>query len=630
MQHELMRRPLRRRAVLAGLAGSAAAAILAACTDTSSPTSTPTLKTAPTTGSAAAPTISAPNPTIVPTVAASNPTAVTTGGATSNVTTGTMSIYSPQGTKSPNFAFTQTLRVVAVGDPKTLDPALGQYADDITFIRLLYDALYAFDDKGNLIPRAAVAVPTQQNGGASSDGLTYTVKIRPGQKYSDGSPVVAKDYIYAIKRFINPLTASNYASFASDIAGYKELAEAAKGGMPTAASVQPLVEKLGVAAPDDTTLVFKLASPQPVFPQILSLWGLVPLKQAVIEKGAANWWQDPKSHVTNGAWVLDSFTSNQNLVFKPNPNYAGEKPYLTQVEAKIIKDPAQIWTAYQNNELDLIDVPTGNRQQVLSDPSFKDQIIRGPQLGTSALSFNNKAAPFDKVAVRKAFTTAFDRQAFINDVLKGVGKPTTMWVAPGEPGYSADIGSQYKFDAAKARKILSDAGIDPKSLSAKLTFVNSANGPAVAQAIQAQLRQNLGVELQLDPQESKVYDELVSDKKEYQLTTGGWYADYPDPQDWLPELFGTEGGNNAYNYSNAKVDDLFTQAAVEQDNARRLSLYSQAEKIIVDDDCGVGPIYNGEWFFVHKPALIGAVTNPMDAVYPGDQHAFRGLQFIKK
>ena len=107
---------------------------------------------------------------------------------------------------------------------------------------------------------------------------------------------------------------------------------------PTAASVQPLVDKLGVSAPDDTTLVFKLASPQPVFTQILSLWGMAPLKQSVIEAGGANWWQSPKNHVTNGAWVLDSFTSNQNVVFKPNPNYTGEKPYLTQVEAKIIKD----------------------------------------------------------------------------------------------------------------------------------------------------------------------------------------------------------------------------------------------------------------------------------------------------
>ena len=643
MDHGMWNKRLNRRAVLGTMAGGAAAAILAACggskaTDTPQPASTTAATAA---GNATSPTTAAGAPAVT------RPAASTTAGSTTAVgssvapagtaaagtaTTGTTAgaaTYSPQGTKSPNFATTQTLRIVAAGDPKTLDPAVGQYSADIGFIHMLYDALFSFDDKGNLVVRAAAAVPTQQNGGISSDGLTYTVKLRPGQKYSDGSPVLAKDYVYAIKRFINPLTASNYASFASDIVGYKELYAATKSATPTAASVQPLVDKLGVSAPDDTTLVFKLASPQPVFTQVLSLWGMAPLKQSVIEAGGANWWQSPKNHVTNGAWVLDSFTSNQSVVFKPNANYTGEKPYLTQVEAKIIKDAAQIWTAYQNNELDLINVPTGNRQQVLADPSYKSQILRGPQLTTFALSFNSKVAPFNKVEVRKAFATALDRQTFINDVLKTVGKPTTAWLAPGEPGYSEAIGQQYKFDAAKAKKILSDASIDPKSLSAKLTFVNSGDGPAIAQAIQAQMRQNLGVELQLDPQESKVYDQLVSDQKNYQLTTGGWGADYPDPQDWLPELFGTNGGNNAYNYSNPKVDALFQQAAVEQDNTKRLALYNQAEQIIVDTDCAVGPIYNREWFYVHKPTLTGITINPMDAIYTGDQHAFRGLQFTK-
>ncbi|MGI8690234.1 MAG: ABC transporter substrate-binding protein [Thermomicrobiales bacterium] len=382
MEHGIWNKRLSRRAMLGGIAGSAAAAILAACggskaTDTpaSQPTTASTTAgstTSPTTAASSAvatrPASSAVAVSTAPAAASSAP-AGTTAAASTTAGTTSAAVYSPQGTKSPNFASTQSLRIVAAGDPKTLDPAIGQYATDIAFIHLLYDSLYSFDDKGNLIQRAAMAVPTQQNGGISSDGLTYTVKIRPGQKYSDGSPVMANDYVYAAKRFINPMTASNYASFASDIAGYKELYAATKNATPTAQTLQPLVDKLGITAPDDTTLVFKLASPQPVFTQILSLWGFAPLKQAVVEQGGANWWQTPKNHVTNGAWMLDTFNSNQNLIFKPNPNYTGEKPFLTQVEAKIIKDPAQIWTAYQNNELDLINVPTGNRQQVLSDPS---------------------------------------------------------------------------------------------------------------------------------------------------------------------------------------------------------------------------------------------------------------------
>ena len=643
MQHDVRHARLSRRALLAGITGSAAAAILAACGGNATPTTAPAAQ--PTAAGGAAPTTAASSAvatrpagsavtgtTAAPTAAVgSAPVGTTAAGTT---TTGTAAagpagaVYSPQGTKSPNFAATQVLRVSLDGDPKTLDPAVAQYSTDIAIVHLLYDALYSFDESGTLIPRAALAVPTVQNGGISSDGKTYTIKLRPGQKFSDGSPVTAQDYVYAAKRFISPATASNYASFASDIAGYDAL-YSKENASKSAAELQPLLDKLGVSAKDDTTVVFQLANAQPVFPQILGLWGFIPLKQSVTA-ASPDWWQDPKNHITNGAWTLASFTSNQSLTLRPNPNYTGEKPYLTEVQVKIIKDSAQLWNAYQSNELDLIRVPTGNRQQVLSDPSFKEQIIRGPNLTTFALSYNNKRAPFDRVEVRKAFATAIDREAFVRDVLKGVGRPTTSWVAPGEPGYNETIGQQYKFDAAKAKQILASAGIDPKSLQVKVTFVNAGDGPTIAQFFQAQLRQNLGVELQLDPQESKVYKQLVSDKKDYQMTTGGWGADYPDPQNWLPELFGTTGSNNNYQYSNPKVDALFKQAATELDNAKRLALYDQAQKIIVDDDAAIGPLYNSETFAVRKPTLAGVVRNPMDSYYPGDQHAFRGLQFTTK
>jgi oligopeptide transport system substrate-binding protein len=640
MDHGILRKRLSRRTMLGGIGGSVAAAILAAC-GSSKATDTPQ-SAATTAGNVTSPTTAAGSAVAtrpVGSTAASSTAAVgsavspagttAVGTSTTGTTTGAAA-YSPQGTKSPNAAGTQVYRVAASADPSTLDPAVAQYATDISFVHLLYDALYSYDDKGNLVPRAALEVPTMQNGGISSDGKTYTIKLRPGQKFSDGSPVTAKDYVYSAKRFLNPALASNYASYLSDIVGYDEL-NAEGNAKKSAAELQPLADKLGVVAKDDTTLVFTLTGPQPTFPQRLSLWGLIPLKQSVIEKGGADWWKDAKSHVTNGAWILDTFQSNQKLIFTPNPNYTGEKPFLARAEFPIIADAAQSFNAYQSGETDQLAVPTGNRQQVLSDPTFKDQIIRAPSLTTFTLKMNVKHAPFDNPAVRKAFATAMDRDAFITDVLKGIGKATTSFIAPGEPGYNGDIGAQYKFDATKAKKILSDAGIDPKSLTGvKFTFANVRSNPAIAQAVQEQMRKNLGVDIQLDPQESKAYTDLVSNKKNYQLAFGGWSADYPDPDNWLPELFGTKGGNNDYSYSNPQVDALFAQARTEQDNTKRLALYDQAQKTIIDTDCVVVPIYTNEVFAIHKPTVIGLVPNPMDANTIGDQHAFRGVQIVKK
>lgn len=639
MNHGVWNEQLSRRAMLGGIAGGAAAAILAAC-GSSSPTSTPATQatTAPTTaggvtsttaaGSAVA-TRPAGSTTAGSTAPASTAPAGTTTGST---TTGTTSaaVYSPQGTKAPNFADTQVYRVAASADPKTLDPATAQYADSIMYIHLMYDALYSYDNKGALIPRAALEIPTTANGGISADGKTYTIKLKPGQKYSDGSPVIAKDYVYATKRFVDPSLASNYASFMSDLVGYKELT-ATGNEKKTTAELQPLLDKLGVAAKDDTTIVYTLASVRPTFPQVLSLWGLIPLKQSVVEKGGADWWKDPKNHVTNGAWVLNTFQSNQKLIFTPNTNYTGEKPFLTRVEFPVIADAAQAFNSYQSGETDELSVPSGNIQQVLSDPTFKDQIIRAPQLNTFDLKFNYTHAPFDKLAVRQAFATALDRDAFIKDINKGTGAATTSFVAPGEPGYNAQIGTQYKFDPARAKKFLTDAGIDPKSLAGtKFTYANVRSNPQVAQFVQEQMRKNLGVDIQLDPQESTAYQALVSDKKEYQFAFGGWSADYPDPENWLREIFGTKTGNNDTLYSNPKVDTLFMQASTELDNDKRLALYDQAQKIIIDDDCAIAPIYNRETFAIHKTNVIGLLPNPQDANTIGDQHAFRGVQFIKK
>ncbi len=641
MKQGMWNQRLTRRAMLGGIAGSAAAAILAACGGSSSPTSAPAATTGAATVGTGAATVGtgATAPAAAVTRPAGSTTASTapaTAGSTtaaSSTTAGTGTTgavaYTPQGTKAANAADKQTYRLAALADPKTLDPATAQYADSIGYIHLMYDSLYSYDDKGNLVPRAAVEVPTVQNGGISQDGKTYTIKIRPGQKYSDGSPVTAKEYVYAAKRFMDPALASNYASFMDSVVGFEDLN--AKGNdKKSATELKPLFDKLGVAAKDDSTLVFTLAQPQPTFPQVLSLWGLIPLKQDVVEKGGASWWQDPKNHVTNGAWILETFQSKQKITLTPNTNYTGQKPFLTRLEFTIITDPAQRFNAYQNNEIDSLGVPNGNRQQVLSDPSFKDQIVRAPQLTTFGFRFQNQKAPFNNPVVRKAFATAIDRDTFIKDVFKNVNKPTTSWVAPGEPGYNESIGSQYKFDATKAKKILSDASIDPKSLNGtKFIFSNTGDGPTIAQAVQAQMRQNLGVEIALDPQESTVYQKLVSDQHDYQFNLGGWGADYPDPENWLIELFGSKGGNNDQLYSNPKVDDLFKQAKVELDNTKRLALLDQAQKIIVDDDCGVAPIYVRETFSVKKPTVTGVVPNPMDASAIGDQHAFRGIQITK-
>ena len=206
---------------------------------------------------------------------------------------------------------------------------------------------------------------------------------------------------------------------------------------------------------------------------------------------------------------------------------------------------------------------------------------------------------------------AVDREAYINQVRKGIGKPAYSWIPPGMPGYQADIGQQYKFDAAKAKQTLADAGFPNGQGLPKITlqYANSANNPITAQFVQEQIKTNLGVEITLEPMEPKAFSQAVN-KEQYMIGWYGWGADYPDPDNWLPELFGTGAGNNHTGYSNPQLDDLMKKAIAETDPQKRMQMWAQAQKIVVDD-APVLFMLHDELFYVTKPYVKDLVASPM-------------------
>ncbi len=134
--------------------------------------------------------------------------------------------------------------------------------------------------------------------------------------------------------------------------------------------------------------------------------------------------------------------------------------------------------------------------------------------------------------------------------------------------------------------------------------------------MQEQLRSNLDVSIEIEILESSTYEDRYL-ASEFQFVLGGWGADYADPENWLPELFGTDAGLNQYKYSNPAVDDLLAQAAVELDNDTRLDLYDQAQTIIIDEDMGIAPLYVRIRNWLVKPWVEGIMTTGTDS-NPGD------------
>ena len=204
---------------------------------------------------------------------------------------------SPNATGS--LAEDQTLRVNLSGEPGTLDPSRASFATELTVIDQLFRGPLKFDADLRLVADMATEVPTRDNRGVSEDGLTYTIRLKPGLAWSDGVPVTSKDLAYALRRAADPRTAGTYASFVREIKGGAEA-----GAMkPDDPGLDRAMAALAIETPDDQTARITLAKPHAVFVDYLALWLAYPLREDAI-KAKGDRWTEAGNLVSSGPFVL--------------------------------------------------------------------------------------------------------------------------------------------------------------------------------------------------------------------------------------------------------------------------------------------------------------------------------------
>jgi oligopeptide transport system substrate-binding protein len=506
---------------------------------------------------------------------------------------------------SNELAADQELRIRIIGDPSSLDPQLAAYAEEISVVKQLFTGLFAYDEDLNVVPALALDVPTTENGGISDDGLTYTINMRGDAVWSDGTLVTAHDFVYAFQRLFDPEAGGQgyYSGFYTAIEGAGEFMAG-----------QGSAEAVGVTAIDDDTLQIKLVSPQPTLPTLLALWPASPLRQDVIEAhGAA--WTEPGNMVSNGPFVLADYTPQDSIVLEANAAYVGdEEPTLQRMVYRIIPDDGAALIAYENGEIDMTAIPLPDAARFEGD----SEQLRFEQLETYALQYNNTATPFDDALVRKAFSQAIDREAYVAQVLQGVGAAGTGWLPPGMPGYDSSVGSDLGFDPEAAQATLAEAGYPNGDgfPSVTLTVGNLEPFIVAAEFIQAQLSENLGIDVEIETLDEAAFGESYQ-TGDFQVVWQSWFADYADPENFLAQQFATDGAFNVFGYSNPQVDELLSQAAATLDQTERLALYSQAHETIIAGDQAVTPIYYPERNYLVKQHVGGLITTALDAE-PGD------------
>jgi oligopeptide transport system substrate-binding protein len=436
----------------------------------------------------------------------------------------------------------------------------------------LYDGLVQWNEKNEVVPNLA------ESWTISPDGRTYTFKIKPGVKFHNGDPVTAHDFVYSINRALNPKTQSSVAgTYLNDILGAPDVME----GKATTAK--------GLSAPDDSTLRITLDGPKAYFLSKLTYPTAYVVNRRAIEAGGPRWTEKP---VGTGAFMLEEWVHNSRVRLVANPNYHEGRPRLDAIERPILLDSRTRHSQFENGALHFTDVTMGDYDRDREDPNLKDKLRTFPRPAVFYCSMNQKAfPPFKDKRVRQAFNHAVDKDTLIRVVMRGVPKRADGILPPGIPGYDPNL-KGLGYDPPKAKQLLAAAGYPGGKNFPPLTLTfreKQADMRRFAEAMADQLERNLGIRVSLREMEWGSFLD-ARNKGILPFYYLRWMADYLDPQDFLSIMLHTGSNENGAHYSNPTFDRLCDQADAMTDPAKRLPLYRQAERIVVDDAAWI-PLY---------------------------------------
>ncbi|MBI4405094.1 MAG: peptide ABC transporter substrate-binding protein [Deltaproteobacteria bacterium] len=484
-----------------------------------------------------------------------------------------------------------TLRFPIPSEPPTLDWSLSNDHVSQQIIYQLQEGLTTHDNKFNV--RGALAHRWE----ISKDGKTVTFHLRDA-KWSDGVSVRAADFVFSWQRLLNPKHAAEYAYFLYDIENALEY-NTAKLQNPDA---------VGVKALDDKTLQVKLKNPVAFFPHITTHPITFPQRQDIVEAHPKDF-TEAKHLRTTGPFILSQWTHDSKLVLEPNPQYYGDKPTLDRVELLVIKEDSTALSLYETGHLDVaLRIPPLDFDRVSKWPDYRSvPYLRGYYYG-----FNITLKPFDNIWVRKAFAHATDRKEIVK-VIKGQKIPSISWVPRGMPGHEPDIGLTY--DPDTARSCLSKGGYPSgKNFpSVTLMYDTLEMNKMVAENLQFQWKTVLGIQnIDLQPQEWKVYLDTLT-RNPPQIFRMGWGGDFPDPHNFL-DLFLSNSGNNNTRWKNKRYDDLILAGSVSRNQSERMSKYREAQKLLLQQEAVIIPLFQETFEMVIKPYVENFVIDELE--YP--------------
>ncbi len=485
-------------------------------------------------------------------------------------------------------------------EPATLDPALATDPGAQQVARMLFLSLVDTDPATGA-PQHALA----NSWAVSPDGMIWEFKLRSDAVWVRFNPannrvevkrqVTAQDVVYGVRRVFDPRVGSGFAATFAPLVRGAEQVRAADPKMANEAAWQKLFENLGVQAMDDITVRFTLTRPASYFPALVSTWLVrTQPREAIEESGIV--WTEPGKIWTTGPYLLERWSHGREIVLLKNPHWYDAGAVQIQRIHLVMYDSATALSEYRNGNLDSLDpyggLANSDWEILREDPVLGKHLHSVATLCTHYYGFNTAKPPFNEVLVRKAFIAAIDRETLASSVIK-LGEPARWFTRPGIYA-SGDISDTLgvPFNVNQARAYLRDAGYDnrTKRLPTITLGVNSNDThERIAETIVQMWKNNLGVEVRVNKLDWKSYLPSLRDDAP-QMFRLGYCAYYPDAANF-GGVFQARSADNFTRWSNPQFDQWIDAAAREVDLAKRRGLYRAAEKMLVEDQAIIAPLW---------------------------------------
>jgi peptide/nickel transport system substrate-binding protein/oligopeptide transport system substrate-binding protein len=434
----------------------------------------------------------------------------------------------------------------------------------------------------------------------SEDGLTWTFRLRPGLTFSDGEPLTAEDYVFALQRAASSgYDFGWYWDFAGGIEGWKEVAE--NGADPAT---------LGIRAVDDLTIEVTTATPKPYLPSVVSLW--YPVPKHMVDQHGDDYAANVETLVSSGAFMVESWEkSNNSMVLVRNPSYTG--PWPSKVERVEIDPslgaPEVGLPAYMAGEVDFTPLNAG--QIPFIEQRMPEALRTNAIFATSYIAFDLESPPFDNPDVRRALYYAVDREELTNTVLRNLAIPAGSILPPSYPGHSDAVASQAVFDPERAREHLAAAGYPGGEGFPEVEIwyrdqggYNGAISAPMLQYLQAEFQEHLGITMNIRVMPIQDWSDALLNR-ENNLFLAPYEYDYIDPSNFYGIFY--NGGRHHHHV--AEYDALVAQADANPVWEERVALYEQAEQVLIDNG-SIVPLVHPIQMFAVGERLSGPAVEP--------------------